>query len=76
MKIYKIRNKVTGEYSKGGGHPYFNKRGKIWKGIGPLKNHINLVKEYRLLSLYKDCEIVIFEVTETEVKTISDINSI
>jgi hypothetical protein len=57
MKAYMIRHKATGKWSKGGqrvveGDPMKNCywaekqfRGKIWKGIGPLKNHLRQFSE-------------------------------
>lgn len=39
---YKIRNKETGEFSKGGTWSVWTKRdGKTWNNIGALKNHLN-----------------------------------
>ncbi len=43
--LYKIKNKVTNEYSKGGIEPKFGKVGKIWKHPGHLKNHLMQFKE-------------------------------
>jgi len=43
--IYKIRNKKTGLFSKGGSDCLqsdygWSKSGKSWTGMGPLKNHL------------------------------------
>lgn len=43
VKIYRIRRKKDGLFSMGGSCPKFSKKGKIWQGLGPLKNHLNLV---------------------------------
>lgn len=43
--LYKIQNKVTGEFSKGGEVPKFGKVGKVWKHLGHLKNHLRQFKE-------------------------------
>lgn len=43
MNIYKLRNKITGEFSTGGLSPVFNKKGKTWTNLGHVKNHINLI---------------------------------
>jgi hypothetical protein len=37
---YKIRNRLTGEYSRGGSWPSFTKKGKIWSTKGGLTNHV------------------------------------
>jgi len=52
--IFKIRDPNTGLFSSGGMSPSFSKKGKVWKGIGPLKNHLNLVKR----RTYEGCEVV------------------
>lgn len=53
MKLYRIRHKLTGQFSKGGYDPIQNpkgegrgwsKRGKVWTGLGPLKNHLNIAR--------------------------------
>jgi hypothetical protein len=41
MKVYKIRNK-DGKYAISGSRHRFNKNGKVWTGIGPLKNHLDM----------------------------------
>ena len=42
-KIYKIRDKATGLFSRGGsyGHGVWSKTGKSWGNIGHIKNHLN-----------------------------------
>lgn len=42
-KIYKIRHKKTGLFSRGGsyGHGVWSKTGKSWGNIGHVKNHLN-----------------------------------
>lgn len=42
-KLFKIRNKETGEFSKGGAWSYniWTKGGKTWTNIGHVKNHLN-----------------------------------
>jgi hypothetical protein len=43
MKAYKIRNKETGEFSRGGssGRYIWSKAGKTWGNIGHVKNHLH-----------------------------------
>jgi hypothetical protein len=42
-KLFKIRNKETGEFSKGGtsGWNIWTKGGKTWTNIGHVKSHLN-----------------------------------
>ena len=65
--IYKIR-RSDGLFSKGGCNPAFDKKGKLWRHIGHLKNHLNQLERE---GLYSNCEIVILQVTETPVDTLS-----
>lgn len=51
VKIYRIRRKSDGLFSTGGMSPRFTKKGKIWQGLGPLKNHLNLLLDQRKTSL-------------------------
>jgi hypothetical protein len=60
--IFKIRNKADGLFSSGGMDPSWSKKGKRWRGIGPLKNHLNLIKR----RVYAGCEVVEIEVTFKE----------
>jgi len=57
--MYKIRNKITGLYSKGGHRVSWSKKGKVWAEKGHLSNHfasfINPSKTYA------NCEIVEIE---------------
>jgi phage terminase large subunit len=39
-RLYKIVHSVTGLYSNGGTHSKWTRKGKVWQGIGPLKNHL------------------------------------
>lgn len=61
MQIFKIRNKA-GLFSTGGMSPRFSKKGKNWAGRGPLSAHLNLLSKS---SVYRDCEIVTYELAET-----------
>lgn len=41
IKVYKIRHRDTGLWSKGGSAPTFNKVGKTWSNIGHVKSHLS-----------------------------------
>jgi len=50
-RYFRIRNLATGKFSKGGSgafydhSSYWSSTGKVWKGTGPLRNHLNVVIE-------------------------------
>lgn len=78
MRVFKIRNKNTMLFSDGGWLPTFSKRGKTWKKEHYLVRHLKDMAVLQLmnrswrntpitLSVYKDCEVVRIEITETEV---------
>jgi hypothetical protein len=74
-EVYKIRSKKTGLYSLGGATPQWSKHGKTWMGLGPLKNHLNVLKEYYTgvgTSIYQreEAELVKIEMMQTEVSSI------
>lgn len=74
--VYKIRRKSDGLFSKGGSTPSFSKIGKIWKQKGHLTSHVNQLWNNGLgyrnhthpyqKHVYEDCEIVSYEIVETE----------
>lgn len=51
VKAFRIRRKSDGLYSTGGQRPTFSKKGKIWQGLGPLKNHLNLLLQEHMTAL-------------------------
>ena len=72
-KIYKIRDKSTGLFSKGGTLGEFNKKGKIWKVAGHVRSHLKQFehtgyrdKENRLLANISNWEIVEYEIVEIQ----------
>ena len=85
MKVYKIRNKETGLFKKGGGYYLpemgWSKSGKTWSSLGALKNHIRLlcvphtIPKDRLISCYLDNnpshEILEITIEETNTKVIT-----
>ena len=56
--IYKIKRLKDGMFSNGMPSPSFNKNGKIWTKLGPLKQHLNLQKSYDWK--YDDCEVIAY----------------
>lgn len=56
MKLYKIRNKTTGLYSNGGSNAAFphnwDNKGKTWKRIGDVRNHVTMMRDYGLSTEY------------------------
>jgi hypothetical protein len=68
MKGYKIRNKETGEFSKGGTgtwNLWTDRGGKTWSTIGALKNHLNQFmwgSELKTDYPYQNAEIVEVEI--------------
>lgn len=71
LEYYKIRNKITGQYSTGGSTPLFAKHGKIWRAIGPVKSHLRLIgQQNKGFSCYTNCEIVIFQESNISCKII------
>lgn len=73
-KIYKIRDKETRLFSKGGDladRPNlvkyrWSKKGKTWNSIGALKNHLNFFKK-----IPDTWEIIVYEVLTNPSHTIS-----
>jgi len=47
MKIYRIQRISDGLFSTGGAHPRFNKKGKIWRTIPHIKNHLTVIEDSR-----------------------------
>jgi len=72
MQVFKIRRKIDGLYSVGGTTPGFNKNGKIWKQKNHLTSHLSQFAGgwSSNRNLYDDCELVTFELTETETNAI------
>ena len=58
---YKIYNPVLDKFSAGGTHLDYmwTKKGKTWKGTGPLRNHLKICG-HKILDLYRQdsCYVV------------------
>lgn len=66
LKLYRIKHAVTGLYQKGGSS--WGKKGKTWTGLGPLKNHLNVLRD-RAGNLPEDAQnwlLIEIEVVEAE----------
>lgn len=74
MIYYKIRNKKTGLFSKGGEDPSWNTVGKVWSKLGHLRLHITSVMQYEWQRPdFDNWEVIEYEVTEKAVKSVIDI---
>ena len=67
MEVYRIRRN-DGLFSTGGQWPDFNKNGKIWKMKGHLTSHLNQIHTAKK-DVYDHCELVVYEIVETEVSS-------
>lgn len=67
-EIFKIRN-PDGLFSTGGTDPTFTKEGKTWQKKGHLSNHFANFNERQMFKHYAGCEVVTYEVTQTEVRS-------
>jgi hypothetical protein len=67
--IYRIRNKTTGLYSKGGIPPTFGETGKCYVGLSILRQYLKQVttvlcnqvrQDDNVVNPYKDCEVIAY----------------
>ena len=70
MIYYKIRNKNTGLFHKGGIYELWSKDGKTWTTLGKLRSMLtmNTPSKHRTGKDMSEWEIVEYEVTEKSVK--------
>lgn len=72
-KLYMIRRISDGFWSSGGSYPHFTKVGKAWTTTQALHAHLNLIfsdnRGLRYNRPYDNCEIVEFEILQTEFKS-------
>lgn len=71
MIYYKIRNKNTGLFHKGGVYDVWSKHGKTWTTLGQLRSMLTMNMPngaYRRGTDMTDWEIIEYEVTEKCVK--------
>jgi len=67
--MFKIKNN-EGLYSNGGMKPDFTRRGKFWRGLGPLMSHLSQLNDLRKLKLYNNCVVETFLLERYENPTI------
>ena len=73
-QYYRIRNSKTSLFSKGGADAFhsssgqWTKTGKVWKGLGPLKNHLNVVIESHK-GIPDDWEVVEYQMVEVKAES-------
>lgn len=65
-QVFRIKHMMSGLFSKGGTHPQFGTKGKLWVSRGALSNHLNLANSNGRTP-YKDCELITYELEEVEV---------
>lgn len=81
MIFYKIRNKNTGQFSKGGmrlkstGDVEWSKQGKTWDTLGKLRSHLrqHLSDSYRKQTDMSHWEVVEYHVVEQPAKGIHEV---
>ena len=71
LKIYKIRDKITGLFSSGGLYCKFNKTGKCWDSIKNIKLHLSLIKNAPAIYV----EVVEYNLVESKVISVEDITN-
>lgn len=62
-KRYKIKHTPTGEFSTGGMTPRKSSKGKVWKALGHILNHLGVFARGRGPEWYKDCVVEEYELT-------------
>jgi hypothetical protein len=77
-KIYKIINKETGLFSKGGKYVRWTKNGKVWTKLSHLKNHLGLFMNcdgiFMRNNPYENAEVVEFQIKYEETQRFDVMN--
>lgn len=81
MIFYKIRNKNTGEFSKGGlrlnstGDVEWSKKGKTWDTLGTLRSHLNqhLGDKYHKQTDMSHWEVIEYHAVEQPAKGVHEV---
>lgn len=71
MKVYKVRDRNTGEFSTGGHCPKFTKTGKSWSKAADITMHVNQASELLSRTVMhpyygRDIEVIEYELFENE----------
>jgi hypothetical protein len=66
-RLFQIRNRKTGQWSRGGSPPWWSRTPKTWRGLGPLKCHLRMLDAADL----KLCEVVEFAIVRREEQVVS-----
>lgn len=80
-QVFKIRRRADGKFSTGGSYPGFHRAGKSWTNRAALNLHLTLVRdmgryyknetpESHLKKIYSDCDIVTFELAESQTEPV------
>lgn len=72
MIYYKIRNKETGLYHKGGVYNVWTKAGKTWTTLGQLRSMLTMNINSQNSEMH-NWEIIEYEVKETAVKALHEV---
>ena len=65
MEVFKIINRATGFFSKGGIFPTFDKTGKLWTSKRNLRLHLSMFNQRERERYYTNCEVITYEMYET-----------
>lgn len=69
MKVFKVRDMVTGLYKLGTTQPRWSQKGKTWLSLGALKAHLTSASKYKSQGTLNGIalwEIIEYELAEVE----------
>lgn len=70
--VYKIQSNIDGTYSKGGWFPEFNTKGKVWRRMEDVSNHLQqLDQRGREAYQQADAHVVKIQISENPLDTYS-----
>ena len=73
MIYYKIRNKKTGLFHKGGTYEAWSKSGKTWDTLGKLRAMLTTTFKYSCNKDLSNWEVIEYEVKEASVKELHEV---
>lgn len=65
LKVFKIKDSITGLFSTGGCDPSWTKRGKTWNGINHVKTHLRQFCDYKNTPTGTDWRVKVNNIPET-----------